>query len=584
MEQWVDIYDAAGTTRLGGGPIITAQDLSRKRKLDGQGRISFKFPATDARALELCQHERQARLYVRDRGETREIGRGIIRSKEYDGGDAKSIRVDGPDSLDALTRYTVGRFRTYEAEEIADIAAELVDLVPGWTVEAEDGLGLQSARFNGANVLKALIRMTEEKGLHLREGTAANTVEIGAFGEQTNLVAANVGGISRALYGNKDLLIIDRLYLKSSTEAIATRIYPLGSGEGTAAITLALSTRTGPYTIQSTVRGGVTEYYIQDDDAVAAYGVIEAYRTFKEITPISNTDTGKIAAANALYDAAAAWLARNSIEVTNYSFSAKKPGSTIRPGDKIRVQYTGAVYRDNVMVQPAAIDDWFWVMSVEERVAGNGLTVNLEVSNIDQIVKDIEQKIADTIESIEVANVAIKTFPIWTTHYDNEMVEYVSSSLGQEATFYYELDGAITDATSIVLRFTTKPLSTPVRVQTLFDIAGNNLGYVFNAVQGDQHPKGLRVLINGVDYTTQFGGPWNPLSTDNNVIDVSQDIIDILKADGFYQRHTITFRATTPGTGTYPVPLHNVGTLNGQRSSGFIKLSIRVAGNVQAII
>lgn len=574
MEQWIDIYDSAGINRLGGGPITTAKEMSVKRKLDGGGSISFSFPATDNRALDLCQNERQARLFIRDENGTRELGRGPIRSQTYDGGDSKSIRVQGGDALDPLKRVTVGRFRSYEDTEIATIAADLVSDVEGWTLIAESGLGSQDIRLNGANVLKSLIRSAQEKGLHIRAGLNPNTVEIGAFGSQISLVAANIQGLQREIYGNRELLLIDRPSVETSTESLITRVFPLGGGEGTAAITLERSTRSAPYTIGSVVRGGVTEYYIQDDDAVAAYGVIEGYRTYKQITPISNSDTGYVAASNAVYDAAAADLARNCIEIKTYRLSGKKPAVTIRPGDKIKVEYNGQVYRDNTLIQPAYINDWFWVISVDERLSSSGLSVDLEVSNIDQEMKDISRKIADTLEAIDVQNVAVKTFPTAFVYGRSEII----SGSSRDAVFRFSVNSFFTKVGAVLLIIETFPLTAPTYY---FNTVPPEL--TWNVTQGYNYPSDLSVLIDGVDRSAALGGTWNAGGVNAGLLltlDITQYIVspDI----PLYQTHEIRFKSLTR-SGEVRIDSGYPSIINLGASTGEIDARFLVIGDVQAI-
>lgn len=576
VEQWVDIYDPAGINRLGGGPITTAKTLNSRTKLDGGGTIGFTIPATDPRALELCQNERQARLYVKLGGEIREIGRGPIRAQSYSG-DNKTIQISGGDKLDALTRISVGRLREYDAIDIATIAADLVSEVEGWQLVAEPNLGLQNIRFSGASVLKALLRMAKEKGLHIRSGLNPNEVEIGTFGEQINLVIGNVSGFRRELAGNREFMIITRPTMKSSTEELITRLYPLGGGEGTAAITLEKSTRVAPYTIGSVVRGGRTEYYIQNDEAVDQYGVIEAYRAYKQITPISNTEAGYIAAANAVYDAGASDLGRNSFEVKNYTVSARKPRITIRPGDKVKIEYTGQVMRDNMVIEPQRIDGWFWVTSVNEQVNQQGITVDLTLSNVDQEVADITKRIADTIENFEVSNVAVKTFPTAFIYGRSEMI----AGANRDGVFRFSVNSIFTKVGLILLLIETYPLTAPTYYYNTAPPA-----LTWNVTQGYNYPSDLSIWIDGVDRTAELGpngGVWNPNGL-NTKLSFSLNITPyILNATGgLYQTHEIVFKSLNR-VGEVRIDSGYPSTINAGASTGEIDARFLVVGDVQAI-
>jgi hypothetical protein len=589
MRLWADVYATDGTTRLGAGPVALLE-ASVTRALDEAGSVSFAFAAGDERARDLCVNERWVRVWVDEDGDGREVGRGIIRRMEMSG---DVVRVEARGALDALTRRTVGRNRVYQAAAVGEMAAELADIA-GWAVEAEDELGLQTARFSGTNVLKALIRMCEERGIHLREGEAFKSVAVGAFGAVADVVVTNTPVLAREVYAQGGLLLIERLTETATTEAVANRVRPLGAGEGEAALTLANSTRAG---ILSVSENGAVEYYLEDAESVAALGVIERYVTFKEIAPVANNVAAKTLAANALYDAAAAWLARNANEVRTYAISARKPTQRLRVGDRVRVVYSGQVWRDGQAVRTAEIDALMWVMGMTERIGEGGCTVELQVSTVDQRRADAAGRLVGALEAIEVQNVAVRTFPYWSENTWTDTIAYgVKQGYWKRAQFKIQFDEAVTDVVRVVARFKTRPLSTNSIVHT--SMVGNYISggikwateHTLAVREGDHHPKGVHVYINGVDMSAAYGGPWNPISTDNEALDVSMDLTDLIRSTGLYQEHSIEFRALVHGEGapvTYYVPLSgdNIGSQsgNGERSSGVIELNLRVLGIAQAI-
>lgn len=583
MRFWADIYDADGINRRPEGPLENLLNMSVTRRLDGAGSASFNLPANDVRAISMLQPERQARLYVEHDGVTRELGRMIIREIGYDAGDTRTFKVSGPDAMDALTRRTVGRNRSYTNEAISVIAADLVSLIPGWTISAEDGLGLQSARFSGTNVLTALIRMAEENDMHIRQGLEPGVLEIGFFGSQVNLLVTNTGGISPELYRNDNLILIDKLTLNRDTKALANRVIPLGAGEGEAALTLANSDRSSPYPIIPALYGSVTERYIQDDESVLAYGVIERYITLKQIGPISNSDTAKRQAANALYDGAAAWLRKNCREIKSYKVSGQKPRTTVRPGDKIRLIYNGGVYRDGMLAEPAAINDFMWVMSVTEKVSSSGLDIDMELNTIDQHIKDTAQEIVGALEAIEVRNVAVQTYGFVYRDGSKDFVQADGAGVGgvnfKAATFVFPIDNDITDITLVRINFKSEPLFATALVTT-----SGAWSPVYDAIimKGPNHPNELRLLVNGVDITTEVGGPWGDGTT---VIDESIDITQyILEAvGGLYQVHTIEFHAS-PRNGSVNYSGYSAGASGTLASNGVIQCSFKVIGVGQSIL
>ncbi len=108
------------------------------------------------------------------------------------------------------------------------------------------------------------------------------------------------------------LLFVQRLPETTETTDLINWVIALGAGEGVAALTLEKSTRTSPFTVQSIVGpDGNLQYYLSDATSVATYGQIEKIISFKQIAPLSNSETDIINAANALFDAAAEWLTRH---------------------------------------------------------------------------------------------------------------------------------------------------------------------------------------------------------------------------------------------------------------------------------
>jgi len=599
MRILVDVYDATGVFRLGEGPLTTCQEAKAARKLDGAGTIALTFPATDRRARELLQNERRVRIPVEEETpqgeELRELGRGVIREKGVDVAEGgASLTWSGPDSLDALTRRSVRLNRQYANQTLAFIASDLIALVPGWSVvvEAQYASLLQSARFAGASVLKCLLRLAAERGLHLREHpTQPNTVELGEFGAVSSLVITNIENLTREAHAQRDLIFIDHIKEGESTREVINRVFPLGAGEGQAALTLRDSTRDGTYEIHSLLDAdGSTVYYLEDQESMDRYGVIEKPVTFKQIGPISNSGSAKVLAANALYDAAVAFLRRASQSQKTYKVSGVKCQQRLNAGDKVRIVYKGEVFADGVAVDVLDVDDLFWVLEVTERVADGGQSFDLAVSLVDRVAKDAVGAIIEGLEAIEVRNLTIATFPMFYTDTWTDTVECHIGNTGRDANFVFRPQTLLTDITKVLLVFRTFPLSTPVGVSALFGSVGTSTDYYYNISDSDQYPRGLRLFINDVEVSEQFGGPWNPTLIEpfgtpsvNAQIDQSLDITEIVRAGGLGQEYLFRFRATFDPFGPgNRVPGYGAG--GGVGSSGFVQCGVRVLGAAQAIL
>lgn len=607
MTLYATIHDSTGAT-LGSGPILTVSRLSVKRSLDGVGSFSCSIPVMDQAAWKLITNEREIRVYRSFGKVRREIIRGIIRNIAVDYIGKKSmINISGPDTLDALTRRTTGRFMSYDNQPVQSIIDNLLLKFPGWTSIVDSGLGNQSVKFGGANVFKSLATMAEHKGVHIRQGPLPQQIEFGAFGVDQGITLINSPVMDDALYDDISFIQIKKLTMTQNSNTIATRIRPIGSGEGVAAVTLRLSNRTTPFAIQSVVENGQTEYFL-DSPNIATYGIIERYVTFKEIVPIGNTLTSQGYAANELYDAAATWLQKNSSPVQQFKVHGIQPQVTLRPGDKITVRFNGMVQdEDGKPWRYVELNGSYWIMGITENFAGLGATVDLEISNVDTAVKTIQQVVVDSVDAINVQNLQVKTTPFM---YENTYTRYIESDdivnnpVPYPAKFVLRLSKQVVDVTSILLHVKTFSLVNflavsqaggPVTVvgtvtpaagvththsASQFNQAANG---IWTLQEDNQYPTGLTVKINGVDYTTQLGGPWAP---SNVQTDFDIDLTDVIKAQpgGFQRTHDIWFYPTQRSGNVAP-PWSFAGAVNGLNAShGFLEANFNVQGVCQAII
>lgn len=447
MRLTADIYNAQGI-KQGEGPVWTLTDLNVTRLLDGPGSVTVTSPGTDERALDLLTNERRIRVYglqssgIEDQPTLRPLASGILRTiKAKTAPSGWSLSADGPDTLDELTRINTLLARIYSGQTVGFIVRDLAALA-GWSVvldAAFEDKRLQ-CRFDGTSVLKALQAVAKGQGLHLREGTTERTLEIGAFGQSTGLRLVNAAYAPPMLAGNDDVMLIETLSVSRSSETIINWLVPIGGGQGESAVTLEHCTRQGPYDVRTIVIGEKTLYYLCNDASVAAYGMIQKVGSFKDITPISNSDADLEAAANALYDAAVAWLDRAKERIDTYRVGVKKVRRSIRPGEKIHLTYKGFVTNERGMiVNYVNVDADFWVMRVAERVGLEGISADLELSNIDQAAQDTAQIVISAIEQIQMQNLrvqpnaAFNTFPygyaIDSTHPINIPIEISNAVL-----------------------------------------------------------------------------------------------------------------------------------------------------------
>lgn len=591
MRIWCDVYDSTGTTKQGDGPVFVLTSAAVTRMLDGAGTIEISAPA-EKRALELLTNERFVIIYVQvDDEPARELGRGYIRKRRLSQTEQRrELVISGVDASDAFTRRSVLLARAYDAETLQAITNNLVGLVSGWTgtVEAPYNTELQTARYDGTNVWKALIRTAEEKGLHVRLGTTPNTLEIGAFGEDSGIRAIKPpSSLSREIYSEDNILFVDNITVQDETGDVTNWIIPMGAGEGSAATTLREATASGSYPIQTmTGPDGQTLYYLRDTASITTYGQIERVVSFKEIGPVANSGLAKELASNALYDAASAWLQRNSVKLTTYKISAKKCKTTIRPGDKIRLQYKDIVETFDGDVIPIDVDELVWVMKVTERVRESGMTLDLEVATIDRYNKDTKKILVDALESLQARNVSIQTFPFGFQDSSERIIQgnVVPNTPYKTAVFSIQVPDIFTDVIRVSLRVITRPLYTLTDVGPTTATPPEALLYNYAVYEGSNYPSDITLSINGVDRTSALGGPWNP-SAGNSPVDVTLDITDYIvnASGGLYQNHTLVFAAGNK-VGEGRVNTAHPSSVGASISHGIVEAKVLFLGTARAVI
>ena len=585
MRLWANIYSPDNTYL---GDVFRLKSAQVNKALDAAGSISLSASVTDYQALTLLTNENKVVIWVEQDNQVRQFGKGVIKDNNTDDSDgARGMSFSGPDSLEELMHYSTLRGRSYSNEPVADIIDDLMTLAPGWEASVQDGVGNQSVRLDWISVLKSFIRIANEKGLHLREGELLNTLEIGAFGEDSGVRAIGVTSPNSELHDEDDLIVISSIKRKVSSREVWNRVYVFGAGEGIAALTMEKSDRTlaggYPFEIKSTTGpDGDTLYYIEDEYSIALYGLHEKAISFKQITPISNSNLAKVYAANDLYDAAAAELQRIAYPLTSYSVTGKKCKRTLRVGDTIRLAYKGLIQTENRTYTYIDENADFWIMKLGETISESDMSVTLELSTIDRLPTTLGTMVGQAMEAITVRNTGINPSMIVFTTGGWDTVQWGSNTYFQKAAkFRMSVNKLITDVKTCLLQFTTRPLSATTTFDHQTGVAPHNtyLGsYAFEVRESTNYPQGISIYIDGVDRTTALGGPWAP---SNAAVDVTLDISDyIVDLEDIYQTHTIEFR-TTPVVGQDFVHTVISPSSSVDISHGFIECLVHVLGTTQ---
>jgi hypothetical protein len=539
------------------------------------------------RVINHLQNERRVVLYTDVQGEVREMGRGIIGKRNFsDTASRRNYNVSGPDILDELRRRNTLLNRQYEQQDIATIATQLAELVPALQIEVEPLLGQATARFDGATALKGFQKLVEKTGVHFRLDDDSTTVQVGNFGINNGVKVIGHTQSPSDTIGNRDVLLIDSLRRFDNSEAIVNRVIVLGGGEGLAQLTLANSTRgisTGfVYDIKTGTNPDSTSYYyLEDEESIARFGVVEQILVFKDINPIANSAASKIIAANALYDAASPWLQRNAQLKTVYSFTAKKPQTVVRPGDKITMRYQGMVENEaGQEIDYINVNEELWVLRISEAASENGLLLSFTVGIVDDLPRDISDIVVGTIDAVHIQGVAVQTFPCM---YENTWTEGMRSEnttgLGFiDAEFKFKPASFVTEVIAVWLDFKTFAPWTMAVMDTGIST------FYFNMEKGDKYLTDVELHINGTDVSSSLGGPWNDGGV-NALLDVQNlDITDLLKdaSGGIFQEHSIVFHALEPGA-LRNKELSGHNAIQVRNSEGFVQMTIRALVVAQAI-
>lgn len=578
MRIWIDVYNPLGT-RIG-QPVVNVISASITRALDGGGKFVIVVPATDQRAATLLDNENRVKIWYWNGTQKRMLGAGVIDTVSVTASEGGfQMNVSGPDTLDELTRYNTLVNYQFVEQQVENVIGSLA-VEAGWNATIVGGTTstLVTARFDGTNILKACIETVKGQGVHFRQSTTLErTLEVGLFGSDSGVILISPTALHDDLLANDKIALITRLSRVRKTNAVYNWFLPLGSGEGVAALTLEKSTRGTPYIIETvTGRDGKTLYIIKDQASIDQYGEIRKVGVFKQISPVSNSETALTLAANALYDAAASELKRNSVRQDVYSVSCRKIASTIQPGDKIWVRYKGMAFVDGVPIIPLDVNEQFWVLKATEKVSSEGVTLDLEISNVDKHAETTESIIVGALDTVNVRNMkpvtGITVFPSPQT--DSCDAGY------KDAVFYLELQDFVTDVVKVILTFTTRPLHTTAIVTQ----SGTWISQYYPRILiSPVYPKNISIEINGVDVTADFaaqGAPWN----DNNLnaaVNVSIDITQYVLDHGIHNKTTVKIKP-----GTAPVETAQYSGYSGSTSvfsQGYVDANFITLAVVQAI-
>lgn len=263
----------------------------------------------------------------------------------------------------------------------------------------------------GNTLWDALGKIADGFGYLMREDVINDTIDMGAFGDNSGLTFGNAEAHTPGLSANPDFAVITGLKVKARTHEVYNKIIPLGQQQSIAStanapyLTLENSTRTSPYTVQTGLNpDGTTYWYISDATSVATHGECEMYFPVSFVAPLSASTTDLQRAANTLYDLAVTHLQRVkdqqiAYEVDVVGLKHRAGGEyTFEVGQKCRLQYTGAVTTDTGREVLLEVDEDLYIMEYQRTFDASGADMwRLTVSSISRIIPGMNDFLADFV-------------------------------------------------------------------------------------------------------------------------------------------------------------------------------------------
>lgn len=575
---------------LGGGPIVTAFDLRDERKLDHIGNLSFSMPAGDRKA-QFIQTGVKFDVYDEKDGYLGKFLYGSKRIADRSGSAVLSVKCY--ELTKELTFNTVGFFRDFNYSATSVVLANLIADVPNWSVET-DSEKISTISYSGESVFRAIDELRDRTGEHFRlkfDGvTSAPILEFGAFGDISPVLFDQFRGQAQAEWDNNpNTAIITDMTLEEQSEEVWNKAIPLGFGQGVSQLNIESATL-GTYTVQSEAnQDGSLRYFIADSISISEYGTREKILQFPNIRPISNSTTNEQNAANALKLTAEAYLQRHLTPQVTYKMSVIGLRQNVKVGDKIHVRYNAAIDGINYI----DLDTDFWVLGLTRNRSANGdRSQSIVVSEVDNVRTSDQDVIVDVVRNLNSIAVHVPATLAYAPigPYTKRIKGAASVNDRIDAPFIARIQNEVLYINRALLRFRTDPLKasatgadhshlmfsqpavgsyTTTTGQTVcadspgtgglwnlnmefqssnfptsplytFGASGGEESIEYGVFEDTEYPRSISLLINGVDRSSELGGPW---AVSEQAVELELDVTDILIEDGIRRNHNFTFTA-----------------------------------------
>ena len=249
----IEVYENAGSTKLGTGPVLSARRAWATRLVDRVGRFEIELPGEEPQ-YDLFTAGREVYIYEDGAGLRYQ---GIIESRTWRVlEDGHGELVIGGGSLAVELEWE----STYMGIEVDDlsVANALTELLTNtsWTSKSSgvtSGVDLTN-RYDNQTVWAALLHLAQVQDAYIRETSTAREIEISQTTTDSGIVLTNYGieqASPEALLEANTGLIEGLPLIREEGHAIINRVVPIGLKEQSALYDLRLSNRSSPYTISS---------------------------------------------------------------------------------------------------------------------------------------------------------------------------------------------------------------------------------------------------------------------------------------------------------------------------------------------
>lgn len=453
-----------------GGPITSALNVTRRQELDRYSSWEFDMSTSDPALRNI--EGKDFDIYWLWGGRTFFLGRCSYLSHAIQASGLR-VAVQATGNLRDLARQTVTQ-RSFDGatDDVNTVLSTIVPLRAGWSLGEVDTIAKAAPMdFWYESIFDSVALLAQTFGKHFREGANPKTLDFGAFGLISGVMALKTEALHPGIYAEKNRCYIQEVTVEYQANQVVNRLIAFGGAIGTATIDLSLVTspQTGYPVLSAALPDGGLYYYIEDEDSISTYGLTERRFLRKDLRPISNSPAARTFAANVLYEASLASLLNLKDRQTIYSLSVVglEPGR-VRVGDKIVVYYRGLAQTSEGQQVWLNLDDEsqpgagkeFYVLELAESF-GDGVATQLAINENAVKAERIEDILASTIRTFEQSQIHVQpTISRYTVGPYTKRVK--ANPSGVAASFSFKLGPETLTIWYIKITVTGEPLKSSV--------------------------------------------------------------------------------------------------------------------------